>query len=521
LVSAGKQKLKRIGRIVLLALLFVVLAGSILAAYIFRHADPYLRHRAIQLLQEKFHAVVELKEFRVRVYPDIRIEGSGLQLRYEGRTDVPPLISIDGFHADMSLAALWEKKPWKINHIKLNRLVIQVPPRGEKKQGPWSVGRDIPILVKELTAADCQLILLPKTVNKGPNVFAIHHLEMHSIGLHRPAKFNAQLTNAVPPGEIDTKGSFGPWNPDDPARTPLAANYTFSHADLGVFKGIGGILSSTGKFGGVLEEIEVEGKTSTPDFQVDIAGHPVPLETTFSATVDGTNGNTILHPVKAHFLHTDLVANGGVVKTPGIKGRTVVLDVNIKDGRLEDLMRLAVKADQPPLMGKMDLQTKFELPPGKRDIADKLKLKGKFSVAEGAFTNSEVSAKILSLSRKGLGKPQEENAGNAISTLSGDFKLNNGVAQFSKLTFSVTGASVDLAGTYGLDKETLDFHGRLVMQAKLSQTTTGLKSWLLKPVDPFFRKNGQTEIPIKVTGTRDHPQFGLELRRKKKKPEGE
>jgi len=26
------------------------------------------------------------------------------------------------------------------------------------------------------------------------------------------------------------------------------------------------------------------------------------------------------------------------------------------------------------------------------------------------------------------------------------------------------------------------------MQAKLSQTTTGVKSFLLKPVDPFFRK---------------------------------
>src|SRR5439155_6325680 len=239
------------------------------------------------------------------------------------------------------------------------------------------------ILVDELTADDCQLILLPKAANKGPNVFDIHHLDMHSVGLHHAASFHAQLTNAVPPGEIDTKGRFGPWNPDDPGQTPLGADYTFSNANLGVFKGIGGILSSTGKFGGVLEELEVEGKTSTPDFQVDIAGHRVDLETIFSATVDGTNGNTILHPVKARFLHTDLTANGGVVKTPGMKGRTVVLDVKIKDGRLEDLMRLAVKADQPPLTGKMDLQTKFELPPGKRDISEKLKLRGKFSVLDG------------------------------------------------------------------------------------------------------------------------------------------
>ena len=135
-------------------------------------------------------------------------------------------------------------------------------------------------------------------------MFAIHRLVMHSVGLDRAAAFDAQLTNAVPPGEIDSKGSFGPWSPDDPGQTPLSANYTFDKADLGVFKGISGILSSKGKFGGVLEKIEVEGTTSTPDFLVKIGGHPLALDTTFSATVDGTNGDTLLHPVTAHLLHT-------------------------------------------------------------------------------------------------------------------------------------------------------------------------------------------------------------------------
>jgi hypothetical protein len=37
----------------------------------------------------------------------------------------------------------------------------------------------------------------------------------------------------------------------------------------------------------------------------------------------------------------------------------------------------------------------------------------------------------------------------------------------------------------------------------------------LKPFDPFFRKNGVTVLPIKVTGTRDQPAFGLDFHRKK------
>ena len=54
------------------------------------------------------------------------------------------------------------------------------------------------------------------------------------------------------------------------------------------------------------------------------------------------------------------------------------------------------------------------------------------------------------------------------------------------------------------------------MQAKISQTVTGAKSILLKAVDPFFRKNGQTEVPIKITGQREHPSFGLDLHHKDK-----
>jgi hypothetical protein len=311
-------------------------------------------------------------------------------------------------------------------------------------------------------------------------------------------------------------GSFGPWSPDDPGQTPLAAEYTFDKADLGVFKGISGILSSTGKFGGVLENIEVEGKTSTPDFTVTIGGHPLDLETVFSATVDGTNGDTLLHPVTAHLLNTVIVAQGGVVKSKDNKGKEITLDVTVDKGRLEDLLRLAVKTTRPPLTGAVNFHTKFDLPPGEGDLADRLNLNGKFEVKQAHFTSPEVTAKIETLSRKGQGQPENKDAGSSVSQLKGNFVLDNGVITFRGLTFSVTGAEVALNGKYGLDKEDLDFHGKLRMQAKISQTTTGAKSFVLKAVDPFFRKNGQTVLPIKITGQRDHPSFGLDLHRKDK-----
>ncbi len=42
---------------------------------------------------------------------------------------------------------------------------------------------------------------------------------------------------------------------------------------------------------------------------------------------------------------------------------------------------------------------------------------------------------------------------------------------------------------------------------------TGFKSLLLKMADPLFRKNGKTVVPLKISGTRNDPQFGLDMQR--------
>jgi len=69
-----------------------------------------------------------------------------------------------------------------------------------------------------------------------------------------------------------------------------------------------------------------------------------------------------------------------------------------------------------------------------------------------------------------------------------------------------------LHGHYGLTSQKIDFQGTLTMQAKISQTQTGIKSLLLKLVDPFFKKGkAGAVLPIKITGERNKPQFGLNI----------
>jgi hypothetical protein len=334
---------------------------------------------------------------------------------------------------------------------------------------------------------------------------------MTSVASDQAIPFEATLTNAVPPGEIETRGSFGPWQRRRPGLTPINGAFTFDHADLSAFKGISGMLAAHGTFEGAIERIDIHGQTETPEFAVRGAGHPVPLRTTYHAIVDGTNGNTILERVDGSFLQTSLVAKGAVVKTSGQKGRTVTLDINMEQARLEDILRLVVDAPDPPMKGALVLSTKFELPPGEQDVVKRLKLDGRFAIVGTRFKNAEVQKKINELSHRSRGKSPEEPTERVSSHFAGTFRLNRGTVAIHKVTFDVPGAVVELAGTYALLPETIDFKGTALLDAKLSETTTGIKRLMLKLVDPFFRREGGgSSIPVRITGTRNNPSFGLD-----------
>ena len=81
--------------------------------------------------------------------------------------------------------------------------------------------------------------------------------------------------------------------------------------------------------------------------------------------------------------------------------------MTIDRGRLEDVLKLAVKTPKPPMQGALKLSTRFVLPPGDRDVVEKLRLNGQFTIAGGRFTSDEVQRKINELSRRGRAKAAE------------------------------------------------------------------------------------------------------------------
>jgi hypothetical protein len=486
-----------------------------------------MRAKVVAALEDQLDSSVELDGLSVRVYPRLHAEGRGLTIRHKGRTDVAPLIRIEQLDIDTDLVGMWRHR---VAHVKLAGLVISIPPHGDDQDNARAVsmeglsagrhaGDDEPmsyasqIVIDELEAPEAQLRILRREPDKAPRTWYLHKLRLKQVGLHAPMPFEATLTNAVPPGRIETKGTFGPWQRQTPGQTPLDGAFTFEHADLSVFKGIGGTLSAKGTYEGSLERIAVDGHTETPDFTVTASGHKVPLTTSYHAIVDGTNGNTTLDPVNATFLNTSLVARGGVYDVKRVEGRDVVLDISMDNGRLEDVMRLAVPTPKPPMTGALRLQTKFKLPAGDVDVVKKLQLDGRFAISRGRFANPDVQRKINELSDKASAKGNDAQVATVSSDFTGRFKMQHGVLALPTVTFDVPGAVVQLAGQYAMQSETIDFAGNLFMDAKLSETQTGWKAMVLKIFDPLVRKNGKTVIPVKITGSRNDPHFGVDVKK--------
>ena len=488
-------------------------------------AQPILRTRVIETLSSRFKSRVELSELHVSIAHGLHVEGKGLEIYAASdpnpwQPGIQPLLNIGEFQFQTALENLF-REPMHVDTIFVSGLSLNIPPKNDR-QGLKNLRRrsgKMSIFVEHFVCTDTKLMINTAQPEKPPLEFDISDLSLNDIGPNQPLRFVATLRNPKPVGDIRSKGLFGPLNENSPRDSAVEGDYAFTNADLGTLKGIGGILSSTGHYGGTLGRIEVKGETDTPDFRVAVSGHSVSLHTDFHAIVDGTDGDTYLDPVKATFLHSSLTARGKVVRMKSGHGHEIGLDVAIDHATIEDLLRLGVKTDPPVMTGAVQMKTKFSLPPGPGDIADRLSLSGKFHILNASFTNDKVQNRIDSMSLRGLGEvkqlPQAAAEINVPSDLQGAFTLRAGVLSFSFLHFQVPGLHADMSGRYSLDGNTFDFHGLARTDAKLSQMTTGWKSILLKPVDPFFAKHGNgAEIPFKITGTRAEPHFGMDFHHK-------
>jgi hypothetical protein len=499
----------------------VVLGAAILFTIqiLVDRAVPIVKGRVVRALSSEFASRVDLDDLQVSVWHGLNVSAEGLrifpspEIMAAGARD--PLISVQRFDFHSAIIGLLFK-PMHIGTVYVHGLLINIPPKSMRAQHTNHLHHfsKPDFVVDEMICDDSRLTIETDNPQKDPLVFQMTRIVVHGVGSNAPWDYNAVLTNAVPKGNIQDSGTFGPWNTDDPGDTDVSGKYVFDHADLYPIRGIGGILHSAGSFEGKLDRIDAKGSADVPNFSLDTANRPMPLSTTFSATIDAMSGDTYLNHVDAKLGGSSFSCSGAIVNEKG-KGHAIDLDVDVPAGQIQDFLGLAVKTTPPAMSGLIQTKTKLHIAPGKESVSQKLSMKGEFTERQIHFTNPSVEDKVDMMSLRAEGDPKDAKPGapDIQSTMTGHFEMKEGKMNFPDLDYELPGASIRLSGLYSLDGNQYEFSGKVRTKAELSQMVESKwKSILLKPVDPFFHKHGAgAEIPVKISGTGGNPHFGLKL----------
>jgi hypothetical protein len=466
---------------------------------------PY-RHRQMKpLLERVFASKIEMRSYRRLYFPHPGFVAEGITLRRDGVTN--PLgtarqLVVEGNYLDMLLLRR------RVRRIGVDGMHVVIPAPGTKENRedfPPGSSRDFggpTTVVEYLILHNAKLELLRR--NGGRLEYDIHQLQLRNVRQGQPASFAVSMTNSIPAGDIEASGSFGPIPPGHLDETKVSGKYTFAH---GSFDGIGklhGALNAKGEFEGTLDTIQVSGWMDSPDFHVK-QGHGTHVASEFKVAVDATNGEVQLQDITAHAEKTTIRAHGGVVGSP----KETQLDISVDGGHVQDLLRPFVEGEIPA-NGVVNLHAHASLLPIQGDFFKRLRMNGAFDIPQERLTDAGTEQKLSDFSRRVRepqpGEPAASSEGAVDSQMDAVVRVIDGVAQFTRLSFRMPGASLELHGTFGLRaQEPVDLRGDLRMQKDISHATTGWKSMLLKPLAPIFhRQHAGAVVPVMVAGTHNH-----------------
>jgi hypothetical protein len=491
-------------------LVSVVAAASVGVRYINAHW-PYRYRKVEPLLETVFASKIKIDHYHRTYFPSPGFVATGLTLRRNSAPDLPPV----GSAHDLVVQGRWidllllRQRVWL---VEVNGLHVVIPPVGSRaNQEDFPPGSSVDFagpttVVEELNLHDSMLDIM--RTNGDRYSFPIRHLIIRNLQKGKAVAYTLDMQNARPTGRIQSTGSFGPLRPDNLGATPVSGKFTFAPVNLADIHGISGSLSAVGSFHGALTAIEADATSDTPDFAVG-SGRPTKVTASAHGTVNGLNGNVILHTVDVHTGATTVHARGDIVGAP----KATNLDLSVANGRAEDILRPFLH-DNAPIVGPVSLHSHAYLAPSREGLKflQRLQMDGSFDIPAERLTSRPTEKALTAFSEKARGlKPAEEvsapgvqnanGSADVLSSLAGRTKIRNGIVSTDRLSFQMPGAGVDLNGTFNLHDETVHLLGNLRMDADISHAATGFKSLLLKPLIPFFKKNNAgAVIPIAVTG---------------------
>ena len=488
-----RTKMKRI----LFAVAGVVVAVLIVAVVVAHHYWPFTESAVRSALAEDASARVSFGKFRDTYFPP----GCVAENVTFQRDDSPaPLITIRRLIIRSYLPGMLH------SHVSLLRAEgMHILITGSDVSRTHSTGQQH--IVDRLVADDAVIEIRQSNPQKNLR-FVFHKLALKDIGGTSPVNVSAVFDNPSPPGLITISGQFGPWGSSHWEDTPVSGKYSFQHADLSAFGGIAGILASNGDFRGTFKQIDIDGSTDTPEFEVTKTHHRQPLNTRFSASVDAGNGNVVLHKVLARFGHSELTVKGTVGRGPNGK-RAAILDLRCERGRIEDAFYPFTHSPRSPLVGDVGFTMRITIPGGHEPFLEKLELVSNFQIQHAQFTHEKTQEGLDKIAEN----PGQKEPEPTLADFQGSVAIHHGTAYFSSLSVEDQGASAQFHGSYNLIDEKVRMFGQLKTATSLTKTTHGgISAVFAKVLEPFFKKRPHvTVVPVKIGGTYTKPSFGLNM----------
>src|SRR6202140_777259 len=489
----SRRRIKRVALVTACVLVGALLAGAVIVLHFWPYSESSVRSR----LAESASANVSFGSFHEKYFPPGCVAEN---VSFQRDNSSPPLISIQRLTVKSNLGGILGARVSLVRAEGMHVILSRADLSGNNASQQQTT-------VSKLVADDA-VLEVHRNGGAQPLRFIFHKFQLENLGGAGAKKFSAEFDNPMPSGLVRTSGQFGPWNSSDPAATVVSGQYSLENADLAVFKSIAGITSSEGDFKGTFKEMEVEGSSTTPEYEVTSTHHKLPLQPHFSAAVNATNGETILRRVKASFGRDEIDAQGRIGRDPHGKWAAVI-DLACNHGRIEDTFFPFIHSPKSPLTGNVAFQMHVVIPSGQDPFLKKLELKSDFQITNARFPNPKTESRMEKVSERPDQKQPEEGA---LATLKGQVTVLHGIAHFTELTAQDGDASAWFRGNYDLTDERVNMHGKLKTEASLTKTTSGIKAVFAKALEPLFKKGPHAKvIPVKISGTFHHPSFGLDM----------
>jgi hypothetical protein len=495
----AERKTHRMPRYALACLAVTILVALISGVRFANTHWPY-RYRVVKpLLEGVLGSQIVITRYHRIYFPYPGFVAEGIALRRRSAPNLPPLGSVEQLAVEgtwMDLLLLRERV--QLVDIEGLHIVIPVPGSPANKQDfPPGSAADFTGPETRIEQLKIHKGLLDILRANGTRFsFPIRELDLQGFQKGHATHYAVVMENAMPSGQIDSTGTFGPLNASDLSATPVLGTYTFSSVRLDDIGELHGTLESSGTFRGALGALQATGAAETRNFSVS-DGKPTPVRGTIRCTVNGLTGEVALDELEVRSGTTIARASGQIAGSPKITN----LDFEVH-GRTQDSLQPFVHS-KVPIAGPVALRGHAWVGPSREGVhfLQRLRVDGVFDVPAEFATDAAAEKNIMELSQRSQTHDENPNT-DALLSLQGPAQIRDGIASSKNLRFQVTGAQATLRGTFNLHSEVIDLNGNLATQAGLSHQETGFKSVLLKPFDPFFKKGkAGAVIPVRVSGS--------------------